>query len=223
MARYIIGHRDKLPPVSAGWDDPAWGSAETLTISRFHPRSGDHRPRTQARLLHDGQALAVMFRVEDRYVLARHTAYQSPTHKDSCVEFFVRPRPDRGYFNFELNAVGTLLLWYIDKPRRPDGSFEHYTEVPEALARSLEKRASLARPIAEEDSNPLVWTVSFRVPFMLFEAYVGPLGGPSGQTWRANFYKCADESSHPHWGAWADIGERLDFHQPDRFGEIVFE
>jgi hypothetical protein len=44
----------------------------------------------------------------------------------------------------------------------------------------------------------------------------------SGQTWRANLYKCADLSSHPHWGAWAEIGERLDFHQPSRFGEIAF-
>jgi len=57
----------------------------------------------------------------------------------------------------------------------------------------------------------------------LFETFVGPLGAPSGQIWRANFYKCADESSHPHWGSWADIGERLDFHQPECFGEIIFE
>ena len=222
-ARYIVRRADHLPKVSAAFDDPAWSRAETFTIARFHPQSSDHRPCTQARLLHDGHALAVMFRVADRYVLARSTQYQSPTHKDSCVEFFVRPRPDRGYFNFEFNAIGTLLLWYVEKPRGPDGSFEQYTAVPEDMARTIQVQASLTEPIPEEQPGPLIWTVSYSVPLALFEAFTGPLGALSGQTWRANFYKCADDSSHPHWGTWADIGDRLDFHQPDRFGEIVFE
>jgi hypothetical protein len=102
------------------------------------PRGSGHTPVTQVRLLHDDQALAVIFRVEDRYVLARSTAYQLPTHKDSCVEFFVRPRPDRGYFNFEFNSIGTLLLWYVEKPRGPDGVFEKYTQVPEDIANTVE-------------------------------------------------------------------------------------
>jgi hypothetical protein len=187
------------------------------------PRGSGHTPVTQVRLLHDDQALAVIFRVEDRYVLARSTAYQLPTHKDSCVEFFVRPRPDRGYFNFEFNSIGTLLLWYVEKPRGPDGVFEKYTQVPEDIANTVEVRASLGQPIREEDPGPVVWTVSTLVPLALFEGFIGPLEALSGRTWRANFYKCADDSSHPHWGYWAEIGDRLDFHQPDRFGEIIFE
>jgi hypothetical protein len=219
---YIVRRAETLPKPSAVWEDQAWSSAGTLKIARFHPRGSGHTPATQARVLHDGQALTVIFRVEDRYVLARGTQYQSPTHKDSCVEFFVQPRPDRGYFNFEFNAIGTLLLWYIEKPRRLDGVFEKYIEVPENIASTIEVRASLTEPIREEDPGPLVWTVSYRVPLALLEEFTGPLGVLSGQKWRANFYKCADDSSHPHWGYWADIGDRLDFHQPDRFGKIIF-
>jgi len=122
-ARYIVQRAEILPPMSAGWDDAVWASASPLTISSFHPRSSNHRPRTETRLLHNGEALAVIFRVEDRYMLARNTSYQMPTHEDSCVEFFVQPNLDLGYFNFEFNAIGTLLLWYIDRPRRKDGSF----------------------------------------------------------------------------------------------------
>jgi hypothetical protein len=226
-ARYIVRRADILPKASAAFDAPAWSRAATLTIARFHPRGtgspgSSHTPLTQARLLHDGQTLGLIFRVEDRYVLARQTAYQAPTHKDSCVEFFARPRPDRGYFNLEFNAVGTLLLWYVEKPRKADGSFEAYTQVPADVASTIAVHASLAQPIREEDPGPLVWTVAASVPLALFESFTGPLGPLSGQTWRANFYKCADESSHPHWDTWADIGERLDFHQPDRFGKIVF-
>lgn len=222
-ARYTVYRVDSLPPVSAAWDDPAWSSAETLTVARFHPRGSDHRPRTQARLLHDGHAIAVMFHVEDRFVVARNTQYQSPTHKDSCVEFFVKPRADRGYFNFEFNAIGTLLLWYVEKPRGPGGVFGKYTEIPKDAAASIQVHASLEGPVREERSGPTVWTISYRVPLLLIERYTGLLAPLSGQTWRANFYKCADDSTHPHWGYWADIGDRLDFHQPDRFGEIIFQ
>jgi hypothetical protein len=221
-ARYIVQRTETLPSISASWEDVSWASAQPLTIAGFHPRSSSHRPRAEARLLHDGEALAIIFRVEDRYVLARNTSYQSRTHKDSCVEFFVQPKAGHGYFNFEFNAIGTLLLWYIDRPRRPDGSFEHYVEVPLELARGVAAHASLAAPIHDEIAEPIVWTLSFRVPKALLETFVGTLPDLGGQTWRANFYKCADLSSHPHWGAWTEIGERLDFHQPSRFGEIVF-
>ena len=173
--------------------------------------------------MHDGRALACMFRVQDRYVVARATAYQAPTHHDSCVELFVEPRAGAGYFNFEWNAIGILLLWYIDQPRRADGSFESHIPVPEESAGTIAVHASLPAPLSEEHSGPLVWTISFRVPLALFEEFVDPLGNLGGQIWRANFYKCADGSSHPHWGSWSDIGDRLDFHQPGRFGELVFE
>jgi hypothetical protein len=222
-ARYVVHRVDQLPAVTDAWDAPAWAAADMLTIERFHPRGSDHHPRTQARVLHDGRAIAVMFRVEDRYMLARNTEYQSPTHKDSCVEFFVRPRADRGYFNFEFNAIGTLLLWYVEKPRGPDGVFGKYTEVAKDVADAIAVSSSIHEAIADEDPKPRVWTISYRIPLALFERYTGALGSLSGQTWRANFYKCADDSSHPHWGYWADVGERLDFHQPDRFAEIVFE
>lgn len=220
---YTVKKVETLPAVDDPWDDPAWARAETLTIAKFHPLGSDHKPRTEARLLHDGDALAVMFRVEDRYVIAKHGEYQQPTHKDSCVEFFAEPRAGKGYFNFEMNAAGTLLLWYVEDPKRIDGDFAKYTPVPKKLAKKIEVHASFPEPFDEEIAGPVTWTVSYRVPRALFEAFVGDLATLSDQRWRGNFYKCADDSTHPHWAYWADIGNRLDFHQPKRFAEIVFE
>ncbi len=223
ISEYTIRRTDSLPGVSAPWDAPEWAAAETLTIERFHARGSDHRPRTQVRVLHDGDAIAVIFRVEDRYVVARHTEYQSPTHFDSCAEFFVKPAGALGYFNFEFNAIGTLLLWYVEKPRGPDGQFQKYTEVPGDAVKHVEVHTSLSGPIETEIAEPVTWTVSYRIPRRLFEEFTGPLRKLSGQVWTGNFYKCADASSHPHWGYWADVGEKLDFHQPERFGRLRFE
>ncbi|MCH8859253.1 MAG: hypothetical protein IID54_06710 [Proteobacteria bacterium] len=50
-----------------------------------------------------------------------------------------------------------------------------------------------------------------------------PALAPLGSTnWRGNFYKCGDKTSHPHWGMWSPITNRLSFHQPALFGDLVF-
>ena len=46
----------------------------------------------------------------------------------------------------------------------------------------------------------------------------------SGFKARANFYNCADETIIPHFVTWNPIGtEKPDYHQPQYFGEIIFE
>ena len=220
---YTVKKVEKLPKVEEAWNSATWRQAETLGIDTYHSLGSDHKPKTQTRLLHDGTSLAVMFRVEDQYVVAHHTEYQQPTHEDSCVEFFAQPRAGKGYFNFEMNATGTLLLWYVEDPRRIGGKFAKYTPVPLDLFQKIDVHTSLSGPIDTEITDPITWTVSYRIPIALFEAFAGGLKNFSGQKWRGNFYKCADKSSHPHWGYWAGIGDRLDFHQPGRFAPIVFE
>jgi hypothetical protein len=40
----------------------------------------------------------------------------------------------------------------------------------------------------------------------------------------ANFYKCADQTSHPHWLTWASVDyPQPKFHLPEFFGRLVFE
>ena len=47
----------------------------------------------------------------------------------------------------------------------------------------------------------------------------GPIGAASGQVWRGNFFKCAEDISHPHWAAWSPVDE-FNFHLPRCFGAI---
>lgn len=177
---------------------------------------------TQVKALYDASNLYVRFRVADRYVRCRHTQYNAMVCQDSCVELFVQPKRDHGYFNFEFNCGGALLLSYIEDPTRTPDGFLKFTRVPEHLGRQVSIRHSLPKVMEHEIADPVTWYVGCRIPLTLLEQYVGPLGALPGQTWRGNFYKCADESSHPHWGSWTPQGEPLNFHRPEIFGEWHF-
>jgi len=220
---YTVRRAETAPVLDGAWDDPVWRNADVLTVDRFHEASSDHRPRVQAKLLYTDEGIHVIWRVADRYILCRHTAYQDPVYKDSCVEFFVQPKSGKGYFNFEMNCGGTLLLTYIEKATRTSDGFEKYTVVPWEWGRRVKVYHSMPEVVDPEITEPREWVLQYFIPFALLEAFVGPIGSPSGQEWRANFYKCADACSHPHWAGWAPIGKELNFHQPDAFAPLRFQ
>lgn len=142
---------------------------------------------------------------------------------DSCVEFFARPISERGYFNFEINCGGTMLLYYIEDPTREGPAFVKYTPVEQKIANGVKMFHSMPRVVDPEAGMPVTWVIQYEVPLALFETYLGPIGKLGGQAWTANFFKCGDETSHPHWASWSPIGTELNFHQPVFFGFLEFE
>jgi len=216
---YIIKKTTTKSGLDCAWDGPEWQAAETLELTYFRPEGNSHHPRTQAKLLYNKEGILGIFKVEDRYVRCVSTEYGSPVYKDSCVEFFVRPRLDRGYFNFEFNCGGTLLCNYIIDPERTDGGFRDFAPVSEDDSRRILICHTLPAVIEEEIMEPVQWLLEFFIPFDLLEKYAGKIGPVEGSIWKANFYKCADSSSHPHWVSWQPLSAR-NFHLPDCFGSI---
>lgn len=216
MMRYTVR---RVP--AAALEAIDFSRADEGRLGQVRPESSDHRPETLFRVLHDGTNLYVRFDVKDRYVRSVQTAYQAPVCTDSCVEFFVRPKAGKGYFNFEVNAGGTLLLSYVEDPTRTAQGLKRSTPVPEEWGRQVVIRSSLPAVVEPEIAGPVAWHVRYQIPFALFEAFVGD-AGRSGAVWRANFYKCGDKTSHPHWLAWSPV-PALNFHLPESFGELALE
>jgi len=208
-------------PLQAGWTDPPWPEAETAQIAHFRPEGSDYRPRTSARLLYDLNGLHGIFQVDDRYVRCVRTQYHDPVWKDSCVEFFAQPKADRGYFNFEFNCGGAFLCSYITNPERTPEGFKEFVKVPPDIGQTIRTKSSLPPRVEPEITDPVVWSLSFFIPLSLFEHYLGPLGALRSQVWRGNFFKCAEENSHPHWASWSPVDE-FNFHRPNCFGRLRF-
>ena len=222
MHTYTVKRIATPPALDGDFTTGVWAGAEEGRVAWFRPESSDHRPDVRFRLLHDDASIYVRFEVQDRFVRSVQTTYQGAVCADSCVEFFVQPRVDRGYFNFEVNAGGALLLFYIEDATRVPGGFAKYQQVPMAWGRKVQIWHSLPAVVEPEIAGPVTWNIGYRVPTALLEAYVGPLGSMSGQIWRANFYKCGDQTSHPHWASWSPL-TALNFHLPECFGKLALE
>ena len=138
---------------------------------------------------------------------------------DSCVEFFVEPVAGRGYFNFEINCGGTILLYY-----NAQSATVHHdpVEVNDARLDKVRIYHSMESVVDPEITDPVNWIVEFGVPYEVFEPYVGPVDRKPNTFWRANFHKCGDHTSHPHWAMWNEIPGELGFHKPEFFAPIRF-
>ncbi len=219
--KYTIRNAAVAPALDPDWAAAAWHGAETLSIGHFRLESSQHRPGVSARLLYDVRGIHGIFQVHDRYVRCLRTKYFDEVWKDSCVEFFAEPKPGRGYFNFEFNCGGAFLCCHILDPERTRDGFKAFAKVPASIGRTIQVRSSLPQRVEPEVAEALRWTLAFFIPFSLFERYIGPLGEVRGQAWRGNLFKCADESSHPHWASWSPV-DQLNFHRPDCFGTLQF-
>lgn len=210
------------PELAGLWDGAAWGDAPVLRVVHFHPRSSDHRPVTEAKLLHDDEAIYALFRVDDRFVRCVHTEYDSDTYKDSCVELFVQPAGRAGYFALEVNCGGAFSLRYIEDPTRTPNRFAKWTAVSAADAAQIRVAHSLPARVEPEQAGPVTWWVEVAWPTRVMAPYCGAVGPLAGQRWCGNAFKCGDETSHPHWASWWPIGEALNFHATGWFGEFQF-
>jgi hypothetical protein len=220
---YLIRRALVAPEHRGERQGAAWRAADTMPVAAFHPQSTSHRPPVEAALLYDPLHLHALFLVRDRYVRSVHTAYDSDTYKDSCVELFLQPTAQPGYFAFEVNCGGAFSLRYIEDPTRTANRFAEWTGVDPALAAGIRVSHSMPDVVDPEQPGPVDWWVEVSWPFAVMEAYCGAVRPVGGREWRGNAFKCADKTSHPHWASWAPIGEALNFHQPSWFGTLRFE
>lgn len=218
---YHICLARQRPEFKGAWDGPVWKRVESLDVSYYRPESSDHRPRTRAKLLYGLEGIYGLFKVDDRYVRCVHRRHQDPVYKDSCVEFFIQPKSGGGYFNFEFNCGGTLLASYVLDPMRTENGFADFVRFNKSDIRQVGIYHSQPKITDPEVRDPLTWYLEFFIPYQLMEKFCGPVDITSDAIWRGNLYKCADDTSHPHWGAWSPV-DALNFHLPHCFGEFAF-
>ncbi len=162
-----------------------------------------YRPEVKFSITHQNECLYIHFNVIENYpVKADYKTDQSPVYEDSCVEFFISPN-NKEYYNFEINALGTLLS-YKGKDR--------YNRIPLKTEELKQiKRETYAIDYHHERYH---WQLSLGIPFDI-------IGITRGQCYKANFYKCGDKTACKHYVSYSRIKtQQPDFHQPKSFVTI---
>jgi hypothetical protein len=208
------------PQADTDWNKPPWPEIPSEPIGNFMGEKPDHFPKTEVKIAYDDMAIYVIYRVEDRYVRAIAAKHQDSVCGDSCVEFFFTPDSDvsKGYFNFEMNCGGTMLFHFNT------GSRKGRIEIPGSDCDKIAKTHSLPRIVDPEIQEFVTWTVEYSIPTALLSRYCQVSPPKPHALWRANFYKCADNTSHPHWLTWSPVDyPKPNFHLPQSFGVLEFE
>ncbi len=217
---YLVKETFEPHNINSEWDKEVWAGTRSISLKNFMGDRPSHFPETKVKLRYDKDNVYVIFSVRDRYVKAVAKETNGKVWLDSCVEFFFSPGPDtdRGYFNFEATCKGVFLFQYHVNNKETDG----FVSMDDC--RQVKISHSLTKDVTKEITEPLNWTLEYSIPFSVLSKYMKIEQPGPGVSWRANFYKCADNSSHPHWLTWTLVDyPRPKFHLPQFFGRLDFE
>ncbi|MEX1063207.1 MAG: carbohydrate-binding family 9-like protein [Balneolaceae bacterium] len=217
---YTVTRLDQPVDINAEWDKEPWNSIPSLHLGNHMGEEPEPRPDVHVKVAYDDEAVYVIFHVQDQYVRCVVDEYQGPVSRDSCVEFFFTPGTDisEGYFNLETNCGGTALFAFQEE--RGVGRIN----IPESEFENVDLAHSMPSIVDPEITDPVTWTIEYRLPVDILNQYTDVAKPASGVEWKANFYKIASQTSHPHYLTWSHVDNpEPQFHLPEYFGTIVFE
>lgn len=215
-------------------DDPAWAAAPWT--ADFVDIEGDAKPkpafRTRAKMLWDDRCLYVLAELEEPHVWGTFTKRNSIIYNDNDFEIFIDPDGDRlRYYEFEVNALNTIMELSLDKPYVDGGNYT-FVELP-GVRSAVHVNGTVNDP-RDADRG---WSVEIAIPFADLARVAGGVRTPPapGDVWRINFSRVQwthevvdgkyakipkDKRPEDNW-VWSPMGV-VDMHRPERWGKLVF-
>ena len=164
---------------------------------------------------HDGSSIYLHYFIQEDHVRAVNSGFNSSVWEDSCAEFFFLLKgDDEKYYNFEINAVGTVLGGYgKDRNER--------TWLPDTALEKIETLPSLGREPFGDIHETTQWDLQVRIPVATL--CFSEIKDLTGLDAHGNFYKCGDMLKKPHFLSWKPVlTSNPDFHQSRYFGQLSF-
>lgn len=207
--------------LSGKMDDPLWErAAEVPLMDAITGNPG--RFATSVRVLYNTRYLYVGFRCEDDYVWGTVKNRNGAIYDEECVEVFLNPSgvPHQYYeINVSpLNVIFDAVVINARTPRDPEAEFIGFSAWdPPELRTSVHVDGKVNTSGAARG-----WTAELAIP--LAALFGAPNTPPKpGDVWRINFYRIDSprKNQREHY-AWSRT-DRAAFHQPWKFGYLVFE
>ncbi|MDR1667467.1 MAG: hypothetical protein LBS03_07245 [Bacteroidales bacterium] len=201
----------------ASWNEinKALETSEWNLVNVVNWKEYAYRPWVQFKLAYSATEFLLQYRVREKYIRAVAGRDNGEVWKDSCVEYFVSPADDGVYYNFEFNCAGMCLMSV--------GTGRHGREwAPLDLLAEIRRFPSLGSAPFQERAGETEWELWVAIPYKAFFKHKDVF--PAAKCVKANFFKCGDDLSEPHFLSWNPIEtEKPDFHRPEFFGTVCLK
>lgn len=173
------------------------------------------KPKASFKIGHNGTHLFLQYFVEENEILAKTTKDNGAVWTDSCVEFFIQFTNSDYYYNLELSCIGKALFGYR-KERK------NVVYANSEIMSSIRRYPSLGEKNFDKKQGDFKWNLLVIIPASAY--WQSEITSFDGVKAKANFYKCGDNLTKPHYLSWNPIrSEKPNFHIPDYFENITFE
>ncbi len=174
-----------------------------------------YKPTVNFRIAHDDTHIYLKYQVHEKNIVAKAVEHNGSVWKDSCVEFFLALENDGLFYNFEFNCIGKILLGV-------GSTGQDRVLADTTIINRIKVTSTLGTEPFAEKKGEFEWVLTAIIPLDSF--FKHSIKNLSDKTCRANFYKCGDELTTPHFVAWNNIKtEKPNFHTPQFFGQIHFQ
>ncbi len=199
-----------MPEVSARLDELGEGHE----IGTINWQNFPYRPQVKFNIAWGEREIYIKYYVREKHTRAEKSHTNEMVCEDSCVEFFVSPEDDGLYYNFEFNPIGTALMG--------SGHGRHDSARAEPkLVDFIRRLTTMGSEPFSEITGDIRWSLTVAIPLEVFFRH--KVGNLAGKTFRANFYKCGDRLTTPHFVTWNPVAtEKPDYHRPEYFGTLKF-
>jgi len=199
-----------LAEISARLDELGRGHR----IDRINWEAFNYKPEVRFNIAYSAGEIYIKYYVKEKSAKAEKSRNNEMVCEDSCVEFFVSPSDDGIYYNIEANPIGTILLG--SGHGRHDSS-----RAEDKVIDQIRRLTTMGNQPFSEIKGDIRWSLTLAIPVKTFFRH--DINTLKGRSFRANFYKCGDKLSLPHYITWNTVKTpKPDYHRPEYFGILKF-
>jgi len=215
------------------WQSTSWSDF-------FIDIEGDSKPKpyhqTRMKMLWDDEFLYIAAELEEPHIWGYLNKHDDIIYRDNDFEVFIDPTGlGNNYFEIEINALGTILDIFMNKPYKKGGRADLKWN-----AEGLEKAVKIYGNINDTSDTDIKWTVELAIPWSAYNNRMPEITKPKpGDNWRINFSRVQWETEycdyryskktdsktaiplHENNWVWSPQGT-INMHVPEHWGVVTF-
>lgn len=233
--RYIATRTIDEMVIDGKLDEESWQKAEWT--QKFVDIEGDAKPKplydTQAKMLWDDDYFYISAKIYEPHIWAEYTERDAVIFHQNDFEVFIDPDGDtHKYYEFEINALGTIWDLMLIKPYRDGGPAINAWDI-----KGMKKGIYIDGTINNPNDIDNFWTVELAFPWKVLKEAARRVPKNDDQ-WRVNFSRVNwrldtdgkyTKSVDPDTGkgypefnwVWSPQG-RISMHMPEQWGVVQF-